>query len=787
MAATAALSPDAVFAADPFIDREWSSAFGTPAIDHDVSCAVRWRGGLVVGGEFALAGVVPARNIAWWDGTDWRDLGGGLDGPVRCLAVVGDTLVVGGNFGHAGDIAAPGIARWTGERWITMGAGLTGENSGGVQALATYRGTLVAVGGFTQSGPAPMAGAAWWDGAEWHALGPGFEHGAGGLAAVYRDRLYVAGSFDGVEGAPAHGLAAWDGAHWSPVPWSAPPPYTSWNGIAALAAAHDRLYVGGLFDHADTVAADNLAAWDGNTWSGIAPITGYGVTALAVNVDTLVVATSYGGLWTWDGSHWIQPLSNLGYGYITSILTDGAGSVITGTIEASRRGTAESLGYGVLVSTGGDWSPLQAWSSAMHGFAPGSAVQVLSRYGTDIVAAGAFESVADGAHWARVDGLARWDGAAWNAFPGWPAGYGATYGMAAAGDTLILVGTFFDPVTGSYKIPGYRFDGAQWMQLDTLSAGPRSPTRYRGALYVGASPSMGNTLQAGGVYRLDGTHWTKVADISSPYNNPQVFTMVVHNDRLIVGGWFDHIDGVAVTNVAAWDGAAWTPYGELASGSSSPPVLGFAELDTTLYAVGSFGSANDAVVRWEGSAWHPMGPSGVASGIAAFAGQLHAAVRRTGTSSPDVELVRLDSTGWTTLATLNQFVLTLLPDGESLWLGGQFTTVDGVPSSRIARWGRPASSPGVTVALSPAVPNPSRGAVAFSYSLPTAGDVVLTVSDASGRHIATLDSGPHEAGEHSVQWDGRGEGGRRLPVGLYFVRLALPGGKGPGRKVVLLP
>ena len=98
-AAIAALpSPSLVHAATPPVDRTWSNEFATPAFDHDVNCAVRWRGGLVVGGWFTLAGIVPAWNIAWWDGSRWRDLGGGVDGPVRCLAVVDDTLLVGGDF-----------------------------------------------------------------------------------------------------------------------------------------------------------------------------------------------------------------------------------------------------------------------------------------------------------------------------------------------------------------------------------------------------------------------------------------------------------------------------------------------------------------------------------------------------------------------------------------------------------------------------------------------------------------------------------------------------------------
>jgi flagellar hook assembly protein FlgD len=113
--------------------------------------------------------------------------------------------------------------------------------------------------------------------------------------------------------------------------------------------------------------------------------------------------------------------------------------------------------------------------------------------------------------------------------------------------------------------------------------------------------------------------------------------------------------------------------------------------------------------------------------------------------------------------------------------------VEDVPSSRIARWAPRGGSLDVDVALSAGVPNPSRGAVDFSYTLTTAGEASVAVFDASGRSVATLDSGPRDAGQHPVHWDGRGEGGRHLPPGLYFVRLRLPRGKEAARKVVLLP
>src|SRR5690348_9914048 len=185
------------------LDRTWSREFGIPGIDHYPTCAVRWRGGVVVGGLFDLAGRVPARNLAWWDGADWHDIGGGVDGKVECLAVVNDTLVVGGGFRHAGSDAISGAARWTGGRWLPMGSAQA------VTSFTTYRGAFVALGGFFYPNEGWRNGAASWDGVAWHPLGSSFGFGSGIQAAAYHDRLYVTGLIDEVEGSPAHGLVAW--------------------------------------------------------------------------------------------------------------------------------------------------------------------------------------------------------------------------------------------------------------------------------------------------------------------------------------------------------------------------------------------------------------------------------------------------------------------------------------------------------------------------------------------------------------------------------------------------
>lgn len=74
-------------------------------------------------------------------------------------------------------------------------------------------------------------------------------------------------------------------------------------------------------------------------------------------------------------------------------------------------------------------------------------------------------------------------------------------------------------------------------------------------------------------------------------------------------------------------------------------------------------------------------------------------------------------------------------------------------------------------ALGPAVPNPAKGSIAFSYDLPVETGVSLKVYNLSGQLVRTLASGSEQAGYKHATWDGRGEDGLRVASGVYFYRL----------------
>jgi hypothetical protein len=113
--------------------------------------------------------------------------------------------------------------------------------------------------------------------------------------------------------------------------------------------------------------------------------------------------------------------------------------------------------------------------------------------------------------------------------------------------------------------------------------------------------------------------------------------------------------------------------------------------------------------------------------------------------------------------------------GRRYWYRLALTTTDGQQNY---------SSPIEVLLASPAPafilraigPNPASGPVAIEYTLPLSTTIDLTVHDLMGRELTRLATGVQTSGLHVTQWTGEVRGGRAGP-GVYFVRLAYPGGQ----------
>jgi hypothetical protein len=97
----------------------------------------------------------------------------------------------------------------------------------------------------------------------------------------------------------------------------------------------------------------------------------------------------------------------------------------------------------------------------------------------------------------------------------------------------------------------------------------------------------------------------------------------------------------------------------------------------------------------------------------------------------------------------------------------------------------PAGSAPVRFAVGPNQPNPFNPQTTITYSLPSRGEVTVTVFDVSGRLVRTLFQGVESAGVKSITWNGVDDAGQAVASGVYYYRVESLG-QSATRKMVLM-
>ena len=650
---------------------------------------------LYAGGSFTTAGGVAASRIARWNGSSWSALAGGVSGDVRALAVYddgsGQALHVGGNFATAGGVQVNDIARWDGSSWSALAGGMDGSFDAIVLALAVYDDgggpALYAGGGFTSAGGVAANNIAKWDGSSWSALGSGVD-GVNALA-VYDDGggpdLYVAGDFLNVDGVAARKIARWNGASWSAVGGRGF--QDTEDRVHALVVYDDGggpdLYAGGEFFSAGGVSVDNVARWDGTTWSAL----GSGidedhsvVTALGVFDAGSGPALHAGGGFTtagdvgasaiakWDGASW----SALGSGpsgdvHALAVYDDGGGPAL---YAGGAYFTARTAG-------GGPANRIARWDGASWS-ALGTGVN------DDVIALAAHDDGSEpalfaGGHFTTAGGvsanhIARWDGSSWSAFGSGVNGWvlALTSFDDGGGPALFAAGYF----TTAGGVPANRiakWDGASWSALGSGVEG-NFPVIHALAVCKDGGGGLalfaaGRFTTAGGVAatniaKWNGASWSALGSGLSLGGVGIVSALAMHDDgrgpALYAGGSFSVAGGVAASAIARWDGSSWSALGSGVNRSISALAVHDDGRGPALFAGGNFvaagGVAANGIARWDGSSWSALG-SGVSGGVfdSSRASVLALAAHDDGT-------------------------------GPALFAGGDFTTATDSGDSFLAKW-----------------------------------------------------------------------------------------------------
>jgi hypothetical protein len=374
-------------------------------------------GKLYVGGSFTLANNVWANEIATWDGTQWAPLGtpgrlNGVQDIVSALASDGTNLYAGGYFTNAGQLHTWYISRFDGTNWQTLGPGLNNR----VDALAVTN-NLVYAGGYftaTTSGQ-PLRYIGCWDGTNWNSISDTYELVY--ALAVGPGGLYAAGTYYTGTAYGSPFFKRWDGTNWQTMLNFLPDstlfssPLTDPIGYDALAIQGTNIFMGGNitgftqfdpnipFDPAtncgNILRSDGTYCWimgTGLNKTNVA-LAAVGTNLFAAGTFTIAGGVPANQIARWDGSTW----SGVGGGVV------GNGTVLALAAIGNNLyagGTFTNLG-GVTISRIAKWDGTN-WSGLGSGTS--GSVQSLVATGSDLYAGGAFrfagsKNANDVAHW----------------------------------------------------------------------------------------------------------------------------------------------------------------------------------------------------------------------------------------------------------------------------------------------------------------------------------------------------------------------------------------------------
>ncbi len=320
----------------------------------------------------------------------------------------------------------------------------------------------------------------------WSVLGEGTDGPVHAIVVDDEGNVYVGGSFTRAGGATVNNIAKWDGSSWSALGTGiiGGSPQTTY--VNALALDDDgNLYAGGQFTTAGGVEARNVAMWDGSSWSALG----------------------------------VPPF---------------------GIIQEVRALAADSEGN---LYAGGNW----------HGVAS-----------ADV----------------RLKHIAKWDGTAWS-------GIGDTYdedlfgrvsqGVSARVNALVIDGSDNVYLGGEFTTAGgettanriVMWDGESWIPLGTgLDGSPALVSALAldesGSLYAGGHFTVAGDVIADNVAVWNGAEWSALGG-GIPVSSLLQRVHALETDaagRLYAGGRFLQSAGAPADHLATWDGAAWGPVGE---------------------------------------------------------------------------------------------------------------------------------------------------------------------------------------------------------------------------------
>lgn len=379
----------------------WSYGFGPQVIRGTVRKMVEdSQGNLYIIGDFQSIGNLAANQIAMWDGTQWSNLGGGVNGEINAILIdPNDNVIVGGDFTSIGGASISKIARWNGSAWDSMGNTIAGKHI--VTALARNQaGNLYAL---TNSPNSVEDNRIYiWNGTTWQMSSIPFTEAFGAIAVDGQGKFFIGTGSSGL-------LYVGDGTTWKEINGNCtntPSLFTDAEGHLYGAGAFHNLSSFVMYDdsfnaffslptsestYASRVIPDQfnnfyilnsffdgsaiVSRWNDGGWEDIQTLTapepesGFTDAVMGNTGNTFITIAheyedrnfSYKYTLTkikrWDGEVWVD-ISGSGNGLSSAVQTmasDGHGGVYAGGFFIDKAGNNAS---NVLHWDGEEWTPM---------------------------------------------------------------------------------------------------------------------------------------------------------------------------------------------------------------------------------------------------------------------------------------------------------------------------------------------------------------------------------------------------------------------------------------------
>ncbi len=508
---------------------------------------------------------------------------------------------------------------------------------------------------------------------------------------VFKDgNLYIGGDFTVVQSVKANSIAKWDGNLWSPLG----------EGIGndgergcVQSIAFDsagNLYAGGNFMFAGGVACNNIAKWDGTSWSALGKGFNDSVETLAFDISNILfVGGEFSaaddmpclGTAKWDGTSW-SALGNRVVGRVFDLAFDTKGSLYIGGYLTAIGSTTCS---NIEKWDGKEWSPL---GEGVDGY-----LTVLAcDFAGNIYAGGGFTTINGNA----CANIAKWNGASWLSF-----GEGmnaSTRALACDASGIIYAAGHFS-FTGTKSFYGVAtWNGNTWSPLGEGMNGPVFCLAFDsfGDLYAGGSFTKAGTVICNNIAKWDGRAWSPLGE--GVDGGSEVYSMVFDSlGNLYVGGFFSSAGTVKCRGISKWDGISWSALGSGVDGGIY--TLAF-DNEGSLYAGGLFAAAGEVkcnnIAMWNGRIWASLGQGisyaywGVVHTLAFDkAGDLYAGGYFTNVWGYDCNsVVKWNGTSWSPIAEkATGYVNTLAIDqAGNLYAGGWFPSAGSISHNGIIKW-----------------------------------------------------------------------------------------------------